>query len=108
MAKRLRTKQLKTCWVYVLRCRDGSFYTGWTNDLKKRVQTHQQGKGGKYTRSRLPVRLAAAWGKRSARDARRGEALFKQLSRQEKILRMRNSGKVRSTRVRPRVDADGA
>ena len=47
----------KACWVYVLQCGDGSYYTGWTNDLAKRVRSHQSGKGGKYTRSRLPVRL---------------------------------------------------
>lgn len=41
--------------VYMLRCCDGSLYTGWTNDFARRVQTHQSGKGGKYTRSRLPV-----------------------------------------------------
>jgi putative endonuclease len=41
----------------MLRCSDGSFYTGWTNDLQARVATHNQGKGGKYTRGRLPVEL---------------------------------------------------
>lgn len=45
-------------YVYMLACGDGSLYTGWTNDLEKRVRTHQAGQGGKYTRSRLPVRLA--------------------------------------------------
>ena len=44
-------------YVYMLRCGDGSLYTGWTNDLEKRVMTHQLGLGGKYTRSRLPVEL---------------------------------------------------
>lgn len=41
--------------VYMLRCRDGSLYTGWTSDFGRRLQAHQSGKGGKYTRSRLPV-----------------------------------------------------
>lgn len=44
-------------YVYILRCADGSLYTGWTNDLKKRVKTHNAGKGAKYTKTRLPVEL---------------------------------------------------
>lgn len=45
-------------YTYMLECRDGSLYVGWTDDLEKRIRTHQAGRGGKYTRSRLPVRLA--------------------------------------------------
>ena len=45
-------------YTYMLECGDGSLYVGWTNDLEKRIRTHQAGQGGKYTRSRLPVRLA--------------------------------------------------
>ena len=41
--------------MYVLRCGDGSLYTGWTNDLKQRLAAHQSGKGAKYTRGRLPI-----------------------------------------------------
>ena len=44
--------------VYMLRCADGTLYTGWTNDLEKRLKTHTAGKGGRYTRARLPVELA--------------------------------------------------
>ena len=44
--------------VYILRCGDGSLYTGWTNDLPRRLKAHQAGKGGRYTRSHLPVALA--------------------------------------------------
>lgn len=44
-------------YVYILRCADGSLYTGWTNDLEKRVKTHKCGKGAKYTKTRLPVEL---------------------------------------------------
>ena len=84
MAKKLRTKRLKSCWVYVLRCGDGSYYTGWTNDLAKRVRSHQSGKGGKYTRSRLPVKLIKRWRAKDRSQAMRREALFKSLSRIEK------------------------
>ena len=45
-------------YVYILRCRDGSLYTGWTTDLAKRVKAHNDGRGAKYTKSRRPVRLA--------------------------------------------------
>ena len=43
--------------VYILRCGDGSLYTGCTNDLPRRLRAHQSGRGAKYTRSRLPVEL---------------------------------------------------
>ena len=44
-------------YVYILRCRDESLYTGWTNDLEKRLEVHNSGKGAKYTRGRGPVTL---------------------------------------------------
>ena len=44
-------------YVYVLRCGDGSLYTGWTNDLKQRLAAHQSGKGAKYTKGRLPIEM---------------------------------------------------
>lgn len=78
-------------FVYVLRCRDGSLYCGWTNEVERRLHTHQTGKGGRYTRSRLPVELA--WSRRmpSRRDAMREEARIKRLPRAEK-LRLVSSG----------------
>ena len=84
MGKKLRTKRPKSAWVYVLECGDGSYYTGWTNDLAKRVRTHQSGKGGKYTRSRLPVKLIKKWRAKDRRAAMVREALFKALSRKGK------------------------
>ena len=84
MAKKLKTKPQKACWVYVLECGDGSYYTGWTNDLAKRVRTHQVGKGGKYTRSRLPVRLIKKWKAKNRNEAMGREARFKSLNRREK------------------------
>lgn len=44
-------------YVYILQCCDGSFYTGWTNNLENRINAHNSGKGAKYTKSRLPVKL---------------------------------------------------
>ena len=74
----------KVCWVYVLQCGDGSFYAGWTNDLAKRVRSDQAGKGGKYTRSRLPVRLIKKWRAKDRSQAMRREVFFKALNRREK------------------------
>ena len=72
-------------WVYILRCGDGSLYTGWTNDLPRRLAAHQSGKGGKYTRSHQPVALAyrEAWA--TPEEARKREWAIKQLSRREKL-----------------------
>ena len=47
----------KTWWVYILRCGDGTFYTGVTTDVLARLETHRSGKGAKYTRSRGPLEL---------------------------------------------------
>ena len=47
-------------FVYMLKCRDGTLYTGWTNHLARRIAAHQSGKGAKYTRSRRPVCLVWA------------------------------------------------
>ena len=47
-------------WIYILECADGSFYTGSTNDLPRRIAEHEQGIGANYTRERLPVRLVFA------------------------------------------------
>ena len=71
-------------FTYMLECSDGSYYTGWTNDLRKRVRTHRAGKGGKYTRARLPVRLVYYETFGEKRDAQSREVLLKQLSHAEK------------------------
>lgn len=72
-------------YVYVLKCRDGSFYTGYTNSLEKRVEKHASGQGAKYTRSRLPVRMIANWFFPTKSEAMRFEARFKMLPRSEKM-----------------------
>ena len=74
----------KTAFVYVVRCRDGSLYTGWTYDLTARLAAHAAGKGAKYTRSRLPVTPAACFEFSSSMQARRFEARFKRLRRAQK------------------------
>jgi putative endonuclease len=72
-------------YVYILRCDDGSLYTGWTVDVDKRLQTHNSGKGGRYTRSRLPVTLFASRELDDKSAAMREEARVKALTRPEKL-----------------------
>jgi putative endonuclease len=71
--------------VYVLRCSDGSLYTGWTTDLERRLRQHRASRASKYTRSRLPVELAASFTVRDATAARRLEAKIKALPRARKL-----------------------
>jgi putative endonuclease len=71
-------------YAYILRCSDGTLYTGWTNDLPRRIKAHNDGTGGKYTRSRRPVELVYCEGHEDMRQARRREYAIKRLSRQDK------------------------
>ena len=78
--------------VYMLRCGDGSLYTGCTNDLPRRVEAHRSGKGAKYTRSRLPVTLAY-WEAAADRSAAlRREAAIKRLTRRQKLALVKKGG----------------
>ena len=72
-------------YAYMLRCRDGSLYSGWTNDLARRLKSHNEGKGGRYTRSRLPVELAYAEELPSKEEAMRRECALKRLSHAAKL-----------------------
>ena len=76
---------MSSYYIYILRCRDSSLYTGWTNDINKRVAQHNAGKGAKYTRSRLPVTLVYREEFLSQEKAMRRERKIKMLSREEKL-----------------------
>jgi putative endonuclease len=69
----------------MLRCRDGSLYTGWTSDLDRRIARHQASKASHYTASRLPVQLALALPMADRTAARREEARIKMLPRADKL-----------------------
>ena len=71
--------------VYILRCGDGSLYTGITNDLSRRLAAHSSGRGAKYTRSRLPVALVWQEAQPDKSAALRREQQIKALSRAEKL-----------------------
>ena len=76
---------MSEAWVYILRCADGSLYTGWTVDVQRRLASHSRGEGSRYTRSRLPVELFASFEMADAGAARREEARIKRLTRAEKL-----------------------
>ena len=80
-------------FCYMLRCADGSLYTGWTKDLEQRLQTHNAGKGGKYTRSRLPVELVYREEFETKEEAMSREWHLKRLSRQEKLRLIAGAGR---------------
>ena len=71
-------------WVYILECDDGSFYTGYTTDVERRVREHDRGEGARYTRGRTPVELVHRERFESKSAAMSREYEIKQLSRAEK------------------------
>jgi putative endonuclease len=76
---------MNEAWVYLLRCRDGSLYTGWTIDLEQRLARHRAGTASRYTASRLPVELELALPMPDRTAARREEARIKRLTRAAKL-----------------------
>jgi putative endonuclease len=79
--------KLKRCgrfFVYILRCRDGTFYTGYTPDLARRLELHNAGKGARYTRSRRPVELIWSREYRYFKRAFMAELKIKKLTRKKK------------------------
>ena len=71
-------------YTYILKCKDNTYYTGYTTDLEKRLKTHNEGKGAKYTRGRGPVELVYYEEHEEKTSAMRREWEMKQLSRKEK------------------------
>lgn len=72
-------------YTYILKCADGTLYCGWTNDLEKRLKAHNEGKGAKYTRSRLPVELVYYEVLETSVEAQKREYQIKQLTRAQKL-----------------------
>ena len=75
----------KMNYVYILKCSDGSLYTGWTNDLEKRLAAHNSKKGAKYTKSRTPVSLFYREELPDKSSALKREAQIKKMSRRKKL-----------------------
>ena len=72
-------------YFYVVRCKDDTLYAGYTNHLQKRIDTHNAGKGAKYTKARLPVECIYHEVFDSKTEAMRAEYAFKQLTRKQKL-----------------------
>ena len=72
-------------YTYILSCSDGTLYTGWTNDLEKRLKAHNEGKGAKYTKTRRPVSLVYHEEFDTKEEAMKREYAIKKLSRAKKL-----------------------
>ena len=72
-------------YTYILKCKDGSLYTGWTNDLEQRVAAHNTGKGAKYTKARRPVELVYFEEFETKEQAMKREYAIKQMARIDKL-----------------------
>ena len=80
-----KSSETEKHFVYILKCRDDTLYTGWTTDPERRLKTHNSGKGAKYTRARLPVQLMYTEMFSTKEEALKREAAVKRLSRAEKL-----------------------
>jgi len=72
-------------YTYILRCSDGSLYTGWTNDIERRIEDHNAGRGAKYTKPRRPVELVYYEEYQTKEEAMKREYAIKRLSRSKKL-----------------------
>lgn len=82
--KVMTEKKEENHYVYMVECADGSYYTGYTNNLEKRIKVHNSGKGAKYTKARLPVRLIYWECFEKKQEAMRREWKIKQMPRRKK------------------------
>ena len=71
-------------YAYIVKCSDGTYYTGYTNDLEKRLLAHNAGKGAKYTRNRLPVEMVYFEEYEDNSEAMKSEYAIKRLTRKQK------------------------
>ena len=80
-------------YTYILKCKDGSLYTGWTYDLEQRVAAHNTGKGAKYTKARRPVELVYFEEFETKEQAMKREYAIKQMARKDKLELVRRKEK---------------
>jgi putative endonuclease len=73
-----------SCYCYIVQCSDGTFYTGWTTDPERRLKTHNAGRGARYTRTRLPVKLVYIEPQTDRVSAMKRERRIKMLTREQK------------------------
>ena len=80
-----KQEEIQRNYTYIVKCSDETLYTGWTNNLKKRMEAHNSGKGAKYTKNRRPVELVYFEEYDTKQEAMQREYAIKQLSRQKKL-----------------------
>ena len=80
-------------YTYILKCNDDTLYTGWTNNLEKRIKDHNDGKGAKYTKTRRPVELVYHEEFETKEEAMKREYAIKQLTRTQKLLLIKKEPK---------------
>ena len=85
-------------YTYILKCRDNSLYTGWTNDIDKRLKAHNDGKGAKYTNSRRPVELIYYEKYETKEEAMKREYAIKHMTRRAKEELLRNGRAEKGTK----------
>lgn len=85
-----RGKNMKQNVTYILKCSDNTLYTGWTNNIEKRLEVHNSGQGAKYTRGRTPVSLVYQEVWDTKQEAMQREAFIKKMSRAQKELLIQN------------------
>ncbi|HUI94054.1 MAG TPA: GIY-YIG nuclease family protein [Chitinivibrionales bacterium] len=91
----MKYKKIKQAWfVYILECGDGTFYTGITNNLEGRIRAHRSGRGAKYTRGRLPLKLVCSISCRNKSTALKKEYAVKRHSKKDKLAMIRTSSSV--------------
>lgn len=79
------TSKIKPWYVYIVECSDGSLYTGITNDLNKRINTHNKGKGAKYVRGKTPITLKVFFEVKNRSEGSKLEYKIKQMNRSDKL-----------------------
>jgi putative endonuclease len=87
-------------YTYILQCGDGTLYTGWTNDMQRRLQAHKSGQGAKYTRGRGPFTLVYLEQSDSRQQAMSREARIKRLNRKEKLELIRTQNEKQQRLIR--------
>ena len=75
---------MTVCYCYIVECSDGTYYTGWTTDPQRRVATHNKGRGAKYTKMRLPVKLVYMEEQPDRNTAMKRERAIKKMTRDKK------------------------
>jgi putative endonuclease len=80
----MHTSSLRPCYCYIVECADGTYYTGWAIDPERRVAVHNRGRGARYTRVRLPVKLVYVEQQPDRRSAMKRERAIKRMTREGK------------------------